>query len=140
MTEKDGIQRRETKQKQIVLETVREHRDHPTADAIYFDVREKDDRISRGTVYRNLKNLCDEKEIIQIKVPGADRYDLRTDYHYHFICLNCSAVTDIPCEYEADIDKEAQEKTGNLIYRHRTVFEGLCPRCRKLKEEENKGK
>ncbi len=125
------IVRRDTKQRQLVLETVRAHRDHPTADRIYLDVREADSKISRGTVYRNLKCLCDEHEIIQIKVPGADRFDLRVDYHYHFICLDCDGVFDVPCPYSRELDAAAAESTDFEIFRHRTVFEGRCAACRR---------
>ncbi len=127
----DSILRRNTKQKALVLETVREHNDHPTADEIYLGVRKKDDRISKGTVYRNLKELSRVGLVNHIKVPGADRYDLRTDLHYHIMCTRCGCVVDVPIEYEEAIDTCAGNATGFLVARHRTVFEGICPQCLK---------
>ena len=63
---------RETKQRQIVLEAVQAHRDHPCAEQIYEDVCKIDDKISRGTVYRNLGCLAADKKIYHVRVPGAD--------------------------------------------------------------------
>ena len=45
---------RSTKQRQLILGAVEKRHDHPTADQIYLDVHAVDERISRGTVYRNL--------------------------------------------------------------------------------------
>ena len=52
-----AVQRRNTKQRALVLDAVRARCDHPTAEDIYLDVRRQDDRISRATVYRNLRLL-----------------------------------------------------------------------------------
>lgn len=123
-------QRRETRQRQTVLEAVRTRCDHPTADQIYLDVRAVDERISRGTVYRNLNCLSEDGAINHIKVPGADRYDKRTELHYHLICTSCGAVCDVPIEYDAGKDALLSAKTGYAVARHRTVFEGVCPTCR----------
>ncbi len=131
MRDEDSILRRNTRQKTLVLDTVREHTDHPTADAVYLDVRKKDPKISKGTVYRNLKELSRVGLVNHIKVPGADRYDLRTDMHYHIMCTVCYAVYDVPVEYEKDIDRKAESATGFVVTRHRTVFEGICPECLK---------
>ena len=46
---------------------VRQSYNHPTADEIYNVVRAQDDKISRGTVYRNLNLLADAGEILSIK-------------------------------------------------------------------------
>lgn len=54
-----AVQRRNTKQRKLVLDAVRQSYNHPTADEIYDAVREQDDKISRGTVYRNLNLLAD---------------------------------------------------------------------------------
>lgn len=124
-------QRRDTRQRKIVLETVRTHSDHPSADQIYLEVRAIDSRISRGTVYRNLNCLSDEGEINRVKIPGADRYDCRIDIHYHLICTECNAVIDAPLKYLSELDQAVAETTGYMIHRHRTVFEGLCPKCEK---------
>ncbi len=122
-------QRRETKQRQIILEVVQAHHDHPCADQIYEDVCRIDSRISRGTVYRNLNCLSDDGKICHVRVPGADRYDSRTDLHYHLICMKCGAVVDIPMEYHESIDRMTAEKTGYRVNRHRIIVEGLCPDC-----------
>ena len=126
---------RETKQRQIVLEAVQAHRDHPCAEQIYEDVCKIDDKISRGTVYRNLGCLAADKEIYHVRVPGADRYDSRTDSHYHIICMRCGTVEDVPLDYREDIDLTIAEMTGYTHLRHRVVFEGLCNKC--LKGEVN---
>ncbi len=123
--------RRNTRQKEIVLEEVRKHRDHPSASEIYECVREIDPKISKGTVYRNLKELSSLALINHIPLPGADRYDLRTDRHYHIMCLSCGRVDDVSLEYEAVLDKAVDGMGGYLITGHRTVFEGICPLCRK---------
>ncbi len=41
------MERRNTRQRQLVLEAVQQPCDHPTADEIYLRVREQDDHISR---------------------------------------------------------------------------------------------
>lgn len=131
------MQKRETHQRRLVLDAVRARSDHPSADEIYLDVREKDSRISRGTVYRNLKTLAEEQEITHVKVPAADRYDWRLDKHYHMFCTCCGRVCDAPLVYRDDYDQEMGERTGFLIERHRMIFEGLCAACQEKKAEEN---
>lgn len=130
--EREEYRRRDTRQRQLVLQAVRSHRDHPTADSIYLDVLSRDSHISRATVYRNLKCLGDTEEILRIEVPGADRFDLRTEEHYHFLCIRCGALTDVPNDYRKDWDRQTEKRMkGYLVIRHKTVFEGVCPLCRK---------
>lgn len=126
--------RRNTKQRQTVLDTVMEHCDHPTAEEIYLDVRKKDSKISKGTVYRNLNILSENGDVNQVKVQGADRFDKTTCNHYHIICTKCKKVFDAPIEYAEQNDSIVEDKTGFIITKHQTMFEGICPKCQKEKE------
>ncbi len=125
------IIRRETKQRQMVLQAVQARKDHPTADQIFNDVHKLDPKISHGTVYRNLNLLCEEGLICHVRVPGADRYDLRTDLHYHMFCVKCKKVIDAPHPYKPYLDEEIAKRSGYKIIRHRLIFEGVCPECQK---------
>lgn len=129
-------QNRNTKQRRLVLEAVKSHTNHPSADEIYLDVREKDDKISRGTVYRNLNILAEKGDICHVKVPAADRYDFRVDRHYHLFCTACGAVFDAPIAYQEQYDKQVEQQTGFHIDRHRMIFEGLCAACQSKKQKE----
>ena len=120
---------RSTKQRQLILKAVEKRHDHPTADQIYLDVRAADERISRGTVYRNLGILSASGQISNVKVPAADRFDSRLDRHYHLFCTGCGGVFDAPVSYHGEYDAQVEAETGFQISRHRTVFEGLCPDC-----------
>ena len=123
-------QHRDTRQRNIVLSAVQARCDHPSADQIYADIQSIDKRISRGTVYRNLHVLVQNGKISHIKLPGADRFDRRLDPHYHLLCTGCEAVYDVSIPYRASLDRAAAKETGCIIDGHRTIFEGLCPRCR----------
>lgn len=128
-------ERRNSKQRKMILDAVTARCDHPTADQIYLDVRAKDDKISRGTVYRNLGILAENDEITNVKVPAADRYDFRRDRHYHIFCTNCGKVFDAPLDYRAEYDEQIEKQTGFQISRHRLIFEGLCSECKDKSEE-----
>lgn len=120
---------RNSKQRQMILNSVTARCDHPTADQIYLDIRAKDNKISRGTVYRNLAILAENNDIMNVKVPAADRYDLRTDRHYHIYCVECGKVFDAPLNYHTEYDEQIEKESGFQINRHRLIFEGVCPEC-----------
>lgn len=126
-------QQRNTRQRELVLQIVKSHHDHPSADDIYLEAREKDDKISRGTVYRNLKLLAESGEILHVKIPSADRFDSRLDYHYHVICTKCGAIMDLALPYNDRLDAAVWEETGYIINRHRIIFDGICSDCQNLK-------
>ena len=118
--------RRDTKQRQLVLNAVRSRSDHPTAEQIYESVHARDEHVSRGTVYRNLALLAEDGEINHVKVPGADRFDLTVELHCHLLCVRCGRVCDAPAEYRHE---HVAAQTGYGSVRHRTVYEGICPDC-----------
>lgn len=57
---------RKTKQRDLILKTLRNTTCHPTADWIYEQVKKEMPNISLGTVYRNLSMLKDLGEIIEL--------------------------------------------------------------------------
>ena len=127
--------RKNSRKRQAILEALCATREHPTAEMLYQQLKPDYPELSLGTVYRNLGVLTENREISNVKLPAADRYDCRIDYHYHLLCTECNKVFDAPHIYHREFDEKAAEDTGFLIKRHRVVFEGVCPECRKKMPE-----
>jgi Fe2+ or Zn2+ uptake regulation protein len=123
---------RKTKQKEAILEVLRGTNSHPTADWVYNEVRKEIPNISLGTVYRNLRLLCQSGEISELDLCGTlSRFDARQDNHYHFRCENCGVVFDVDLPVDAEIDRRAAQKTGFAVSYHRLEFRGVCENCLK---------
>ena len=87
---------RYSKQREQIYEYLCASKEHPSADVIYEDLREKINNLSLGTVYRNLKVLEELGKIQRVAtLQHAERYDARCDTHAHFTCSCCSRIFDL---------------------------------------------
>lgn len=121
---------RNTVQRALVLEAVCSLHDHPTSADVYEKVRERHPSISRATVYRNLNVLAGRGDVLRVEVPhGADRYDYRSQPHYHAACRVCGGVFDVEMPYRTRLADEVVDAHGFAIESHQIVFSGVCPRC-----------
>lgn len=129
-----------SRQRESIIQYLSATHSHPTADMVYMHVKEEFPNISLGTVYRNLNLLADIGEIIKIPTPdGGDRFDGRTDSHYHVICRDCGNVFDLELDDSFDqfIDKTAGEKFDGVIESHNILFYGKCADCCSNSEEKS---
>ena len=123
--------KRNTIQRRLVLEAVNLLQNHATAEEIYDEIVREHPHISRGTVYRNLKQLSEAGEIRKLEVPGgADRYDHRTFSHYHVRCVKCGRVFDVEMDYIEHLEQSIRDDHGFIINGHDIMFRGICPECR----------
>jgi Fe2+ or Zn2+ uptake regulation protein len=125
------MKKRNTIQKQLVLDVVKQSCSHPAAEEVYDLIRKKYPDISMATVYRNLNQLSEEGLIRKIQVPdSADRFDKTLSAHYHIYCSVCLCFTDVNMDYLDNIDKNVRDATGYDITGHDIVFKGVCPKCK----------
>ena len=123
--------KRNTIQRTLVLEAVNRLKSLATADEIYHLIAKEHPNISRGTVYRNLKQLSESGEIRKLEIPGgADRFDHRCHDHYHIRCLKCGRVFDVEMEYMEDLGKRIKNTHGFEFSGHDIIFKGICPGCK----------
>ena len=104
---------------------------HPSAEAIYTDLKPQIPDLSMATVYRNLTKFREQGDIISLgAVNGVERFDGNTQPHVHFICTNCSAVTDLPAlPVPESLVNTAAEQTGSRIESCQLTFTGCCSDC-----------
>ena len=123
--------KRNTVQRDLVLEAVKALRSHATAEEVYRAVAREHPRVARGTVYRNLNQLAADGEIQKLEMPeGPDRFDHRTHRHYHAKGARCGRVLDVEMDYRADLAGLVKDAHGFSIEGHNLVFTGLCSACR----------
>lgn len=123
---------RNTIQRSLVLEVVRELQHHVTADEVYDCLTQKHPGISRGTVYRNLNLLSDMGEIRKLEMPGgATRYDHICHEHYHARCMKCGQIMDVDMAFIADLEKNIKDTQGFEFMGHDVIFRGLCADCKR---------
>lgn len=122
--------RRNTYQRDLIRTVMNDNFDHPTADEIYELVRKIDSKISRGTVYRNLKILVENNEIIHYHSPfGPDHYDSKITPHYHCLCKKCGKLFDSGISYQENLNKANLSLDGFKLEYHDLVFVGVCKEC-----------
>lgn len=104
--------------------------DHPTADEVYECVHCEFPSVSKATVYRILKRISEEGEILHLEIPGgADRFDTTLCAHHHLKCTKCGKICDISVPELDGIEKRIREEKGFTIGGYRLVFSGLCSDC-----------
>lgn len=122
---------RNTIQKSIILEAVQTLCNHPTADAVYAQVRKSHPSISKATVYRNLNQLAENGVLNRLHLPdGADRYDQCTQPHYHLQCEQCGCIYDLPLPYMDNLFCKVQGLEDFQVRSHSIIFYGICPHCK----------
>jgi len=121
---------RRSKQREAILNFLRSTSSHPTAYHIYEAVRKEIPHISLGTVYRNLRLLRDEAEIMELDLAGSlSRFDGDTRSHYHFRCERCGRVFDVDEPVDLERNERVAKKTGFRVSHHILEFRGLCRDC-----------
>lgn len=127
--------RRNTVQKNLVLNAVRTLGNHATAEEIYKQVYSEYSSVSKATVYRNLNLLSEEGQIRRIEVPGEpDHFDHNTSDHYHIVCVKCSRIFDVDMDVIPDLAGMVRDKKGFRILSGEVVFKGICPDCNSEKK------
>lgn len=119
-----------SKQKEIVLRVLEEHKIHPTAEELYRFIHQEYTDIGVATVYRNLNKLA-EKGIIKkiIGLDGSSHFDSCTEPHSHFICNCCGKIYDVPENVGMDLIAKAEEFTDCKITSMDITFRGFCSEC-----------
>lgn len=126
-----------SRQRKVILEVVKNHYDHPTADMIYKEAKKQLNSIGIATVYRNLKALEDAGEIRRIKtVDGKDCFDGRVKKHYHTRCKKCGMLKDLFIEDESQLSRVKEDMQKVLgaenmeLELEETLFSYICDDCK----------
>jgi len=124
------MRRRETRQREAILNVLRSADSHPTVDWIYDEAKKVIPNMSKGTVYRNLKILRETGEISELNLSGTvSRFEGRQENHYHFRCEKCGRVFDLDEPVNNELDERVAKRTGFKVSYHQLAFCGLCKDC-----------
>ncbi len=122
---------RNSKQRDLVLETLKHNAVHPTADFIYDVVKKQMPAISLATVYRNLKQLSDEGVIKKIEgIDGSMHFDHNIHMHHHFVCKICNQIYDVEGEIIKDVNKDKLMEQGFELLEYEVNLKGICHSCK----------
>ena len=124
------MERRNTIQREMVLEAVKSLKNHATADKIYAYIVKRHPTIGKGTVYRNLNILAEDGEVQRIEIPnGPDRFDHTLAEHYHVICERCNNVYDVDMNVLPDLREQIVDNHGMEFLGYEVLFRGICADC-----------
>ena len=122
--------KRNTIQRQLVYNAVKELNVHANAEQVYEYVVKSHPNISKATVYRNLNLLAEANELLNIgSFYGTTHYDHNCHEHYHFMCEQCRRVYDVPALFP-DMRSEITGMDGFEIKGYNLNFHGLCTDCK----------
>lgn len=137
--ENGGTEDKLTRQRQAVLQVIREREDHPTANEIFQAARLRLPTISYATVYNSLRFLKEAGLVHEIKFgDGASRYDRETERHDHAICSDCGKLVDFDLPEAAGLMQAAARKSKFKPASVHLTLRGLCADCRKVEGSKQK--
>lgn len=125
------MEKRNTKQKELIFDILKDDKTHPTIQEIYKKAKVLDQKIGQATVYRNVNTLVEEHKIL--KLPSTDKdanhYDGNCTPHDHLLCKKCGKIVDLYDNNYNEIIQKISNKHFVKIYKMTVIFEGICGEC-----------
>ncbi|MCL2674779.1 MAG: transcriptional repressor [Defluviitaleaceae bacterium] len=122
--------RRNTVQRQLILNAVKELDVHATAEQVVEHLAKTHPAIGRATIYRNLNQMAESGELLKVgNFHGSTHYDHNCHEHYHFVCNECKCIFDVEGSFSNVLEKLADTE-GFDITACNISFSGLCRECK----------
>ncbi len=123
---------RVTPQRVIILEAVKKHGGHMSAEDVYREVQRAHPYVNRSTVYRTLEMLTKEGLVTVTDLgKGPVYYELQTGApHHHLVCQNCGKIEEFDHALLLPLQKSLERHYKfQARFDHLAVF-GLCHKCK----------
>jgi len=125
---------KQTGQRNAILRTFLETREHLSIDELHRLVKKTDPRIGFTTVYRTLKLLAGCGLASEVAFhDGIARYEHQYNRrnHHHMVCTECGTSVEFFSEKVGEIEQEIGRKHHYVTTRHTFQIYGVCDECRK---------
>ena len=123
-----------TRQRNAVLEVMKDSHAPLTADDIYLRLKEKNIATCLSTVYRTLETLCSKDLVTKSNLldDNKSKYELACKEHrHHLICLSCTKIIHIEDCPLKELEMSLHNKTDFEVTGHKLEIYGYCPACKK---------
>jgi Fur family transcriptional regulator, ferric uptake regulator len=124
------MNRRNTRQRETILAVLQTAEGPLGISDIHIRAKHNLESLGLATVYRAVRRMCDEKDILEVALPGEEaRYEvLRAHHHHHFRCQNCQKVFELDfCPLH--LPSGTLLPNGYRVFEHHLTFYGLCQSC-----------
>ena len=118
-----------TRPRVLVLNELKEHGGHVSADDIVAAVKARGTALTRASVYNALAALLAHGLVMLTDVgPGKALYELAEKWHHHFVCRSCGTIQDVACVVGERPCLEPESVAGK-VDEAQVIFRGLCLNC-----------
>ena len=118
-----------TKQKSIILDYLKSHKNHSTASEIAAALKGS---VSTATIYRQLESLVDSGIIRKYITDGCALYQyagFNCDGHFHLKCTHCDTLYHVDCSFLSELSEHIFAHHSFTVDNRRTVMYGVCQNC-----------
>lgn len=128
----NGPVSRHTRQKDAVLQQLRECEDFVSAQELHRRLESAGSGIGLATVYRRLNALAQSGSADTVRLDGQQMFRICEDsrHHHHLICENCGKTVEIEPPDEDWLRKIAKAH-GFTMSSHTVEVFGLCAECQR---------
>jgi Fur family ferric uptake transcriptional regulator len=124
---------RNTTEREVILQAIMASAEHFDADKLYLQLRQKNHKVSKASIYRTIPLLL-ECELIQQSFyqDGRIVYEhiFGQGHHCHLRCLECGMVVEYSLEDLQRVEQKLSARYGFAVQGHRLEVYGICPQCR----------
>tara|TARA_B000000557_G_scaffold193740_1_gene159179 strand:- start:302 stop:724 length:423 start_codon:yes stop_codon:yes gene_type:complete len=112
---------RYTDQRQAIWDEIQNSNEHRDAEDIYLELKERNVKVSRATVYRTIDVLVKNRLVRKMDVgDGRSLYEPRLDdeHHDHMICIDTGNIIEFYNKELEDLQDTIAKKHGYKVVRH----------------------
>ena len=121
-----------TPQRAAIYQALADTTTHPTADALYRQVKQQHPMMSQNTVYYTLGALKAAGLVHEVNYwHDRVRFDANMDPHHHLICLGCRRIQDITDDALDRVTVSSRRSSAFQVLGHRVEFHGYCRNCQR---------
>jgi len=125
-----------TKQRNIILEILKQAKDPLTAEEIFLESKKVDKSISLSTIYRVLNTFVSKGIVVRhtIVKENISMYELNLiDHEHYLVCIKCEKSIDIGHCPLGVYENSLENDTNFEIVGHKLEIYGYCPNCKDKK-------
>ncbi len=123
-----------TGQRDTILRSFLQTREHLSTEELHRLVKKKDPRIGFTTVYRTLKLLAEcglASEVAFLDGIARYEYQFNRRSHHHMVCTECGGSVEFFSPEVSRVEQEIGHKHHYLTTRHTFQIYGICEECRR---------